>query len=106
MDFESRKKKATLHYHPGKTSDPYAKSLPPGTLVIPTIEARADKKEFHDWTDAQYKAAAANVAGAIGGDSRAAGVQIDIEPFAESHLPFYRHLRRELHARGKYTTIY
>ena len=106
MDFNATKREAKLYYHPGRTSDPYAKALPPGTLIMPVIDARADKREFHDWTDSQYRTAAFSVAEAIAADRHAAGVQVDIEPFAESHLPFYRHLRRELNARGKYTTMF
>jgi hypothetical protein len=70
------------------------------------VDARADKGEFDGWTDEEYQAAALSVAVAVGPDDRAAGVQIDIEPFSESHLPFYRHLRRELNARGKSTTMF
>lgn len=106
LGFHPEKREVTMHYRPEKCSDRYAQTLPAGTLIVPNIDARADKKQFSDWTDAQYETAAVKVAEAIGGDPRAAGVQIDIEPFAESHLPFYRHLRRELNARGKFTTMY
>ena len=106
LDFDREKREVTLHYNSGKTSDLYAKGLPPGTLIMPIIDARADKKEFDDWTDEQYKAAALKVAEVVGKDSRAVGVQIDIEPFTAGHLPFYQHLRRELNARGKYTTMF
>ena len=106
LDFDKGKMAVTLSYDSGKVSDLYAKGLPPGTLIMPIMDARADKKEFDNWTDAQYQAAALKVAAAIEKDSRAAGVQIDIEPFAEGHLPFYQYLRRELNAHGKYTTMY
>ena len=96
----------TLSYSSRKVSDLYAKGLPPGALIMPIIDARADKKEFNNWTDAQYQAAALKVAAAIDKDSHAAGVQIDIEPFAEGHLPFYQDLRKELNAHGKYTTMF
>ena len=106
LDFNAEKMEVTLSYSSRKVSDLYAKGLPPGALIMPIIDARADKKEFNNWTDAQYQAAALKVAAAIDKDSHAAGVQIDIEPFAEGHLPFYQDLRKELNAHGKYTTMF
>ena len=106
LGFNLKKREAKLSYKPTKTSDRYANGLPPGTLFMPIIDARADHKEFSDWTDEQYKAAALKVAEAIIKDSRAIGVQVDIEPFAEAHLPFYKHLRTQLNAQGKYSTMF
>jgi len=106
LDFDKRKREARLSYDSEKISSEYAKGLPSGTLIMPIVGARTDKGEFDGWTDEEYRAAALSVAVAIGTDDRAAGVQIDIEPFSESHLPFYRHLRRELNARGKSTTMF
>ena len=106
LGFNLKKREAKLYYKPTTTSDRYADSLPPGTFIMPIIDARADHKEFSDWTDEQYKAAALKVAAAIIKDSRAIGVQIDIEPFAEAHLPFYKYLRTQLNAHGKYSTMF
>lgn len=106
LDFNKEKREARLSYDSEKISGEYAKGLPSGVFIMPIVDARADKREFDGWTDEEYRAAALSVADAVGADDRAAGVQIDIEPFSESHLPFYRHLRRELNARQKYTTMF
>jgi len=106
LEFNKKNHEASLYYHPEKISDLYAATLPTGTLIFPIIDARADHQEFNGWTDEQYRAAAHKVADAIIQDSHAAGVQVDIEPFAEDHLPFYKQLRTELNAGGKYTTMF
>jgi hypothetical protein len=84
----------------------YARTLPPGTLIMPIVDGRADKGEFSGWTDEQYREAARKVAKHIIDDPHAAGVQIDIEPFRPDHLPFYRHLTEILNAEGKYCTMF
>ena len=106
LDFDKEMRKTLLSYDSEKISGEYAKRLPAGSLIMPIVDARADKGEFDGWTDEEYQAAALSVAVAVGTDDHAAGVQIDIEPFSESHLPFYRHLRRELNARRKFTTMF
>ena len=106
LDFDKEKRETRLSYDSEKISGKYAKGLPSGVFIMPIVDARADKGEFDGWMDEEYHAAALSVAVAINTDDRAAGVQIDIEPFSESHLPFYRHLRRELNARGKSITMF
>ncbi len=82
----------------------FAKALPKGILLLPIVDGRQDEKEFNDWTDAEYDAVAADVAKAIIDDPNAAGVQIDIEPFHDSHLPFYESLGARLKKKGKIMT--
>lgn len=106
LDFDKETRESALFYNPKSISDRYTKRLPSDTLIMPIIDARADKREFDDWSDEQYRAVALKVAKAIGDDRNAAGVQVDIEPFSESHLPFYGYLHGELKARDKYTTLF
>ncbi len=105
-EFNTNTREATIYYNPAKTSDRYAEALPPGTLIMPIVDCAARQHQFDGWTDDQYKAAASLVADAIANDPRAAGVQIDIEPFSESQLPFYQYLHQDLNAKGKYTTMF
>ncbi len=96
---------ATVGYR-SEAVEAYARTLPPGTLIMPIVDGRADKGEFSGWTDEQYREAARKVAEHIIADPHAAGVQIDIEPFRPDHLPFYRHLTEMLNAKGKYCTMF
>ncbi len=93
-------------YYNSDNSRACRSAMPSGTLIMPIVDGRADKKEFSNWTDDEYKDAAKEVAKAILRDRSAAGVQIDIEPFDESHLPFYKHLTEMLNERGKVSTLF
>lgn len=106
VGFDRDRRVAKFTYRPGLTSDPYARSLPAGVMVMPVVDGRADEKEFDGWTEEQYGAAARMVAKGIIEDPHAVGVQVDIEPFKPGHLPFYRQLREALNARGKYSTMF
>ncbi len=82
----------------------YAKALPTGIRLLPIVDGRQDRKEFNGWTDGEYDAVASEVAKAILDDPNAAGVQIDIEPFHDSHLRFYETLGAVLKKKGKLMT--
>jgi len=105
VGFTDQEGEAKVYYSAEATSA-YAETLPPGMLIMPTVDGRADKGEFSGWTDEQYREAAGKVAKHIVEDPNAAGVQIDIEPFRPDHLPFYRHLTEMLNAEGKYCTMF
>ncbi len=105
VGFSGEKGEAEVGYNSEAVSA-YARTLPPGTLIMPIVGGRADKGEFSGWTDEQYREAARKVAKHIIDDPHAAGVQIDIEPFRPDHLPFYRHLTEMLNAEGKYCTMF
>ncbi len=105
VGFPEPKGRADIRYST-EASSAYAKTLPPGTLIMPIIDGRTEEAQFDGWTEAQYRDAARQAADYIIGDPNAAGVQIDIEPFRPDHLPFYRHLRAMLNAEGKYCTMF
>jgi hypothetical protein len=89
-----------------EVSKAYAEALPPGVLIMPIMDGRADEDEFSGWTEEQYQQFAREVARHIIEDPYASGVQVDIEPFRPDHLPFYRHLTELLNAEGKYCTMF
>jgi len=105
LSFKSSGHDAGISYKKAKTSD-CAKALPRGIWVLPIIDARDDKKYFRGWTDDEYKTLALSVAKEIIKDRKAAGAQVDIEPFNASHLPFYKHLKEALNAKGKILTMF
>jgi hypothetical protein len=102
--FGSQRGQATVHYR-DESTHAYARVLP-GILMLPIVDGRTDAGEFDGWTEEQYREAARQVADCVNNDPDAAGVQIDIEPFKPEHLPFYRHLRELLNAKGKYCTMF
>jgi hypothetical protein len=103
--FDAQGKRITMHYD-GTATRAYAQALPRGVLLMPIVDGRNDDKAFDGWTEEQYREAARQVAQCVLDDPNAAGVQIDIEPFSPAHLPFYRHLRGLLNAKGKYCTMF
>ncbi len=105
VDFPGKGHEMVLHY---STDIPhhYAETLPADILIMPIVDGRSDHGEFDDWTEEEYGRAARKVADRILADPEAAGVQIDIEPFHPSHLPFYRQLRGMLNAGGKFCTMF
>jgi len=102
--FGDQRGKAAVHYR-DESTQAYARALP-GVLMLPIVDGRTDEGEFDGWTEEQYREAARQVAKCVNDDPDAAGVQIDIEPFKPDHLPFYRHLRELLNAKGKYCTMF
>lgn len=106
VGFDDQPEGQAAVYYSTEAVSAYAETLPPGTLIMPIVDGRADKGEFSGWTDEQYREAARQVAKCIIDDPHAAGVQIDIEPFRPDHLPFYRHLTEMLNAEGKYCTMF
>ena len=103
LDFNG-KGKAGIYYNVDRSS--YYKRMGKDVMLLPIIDARDDKKKFRGWSDAEYKKLAQEVAAKIIKDRSAAGAQVDIEPFHPSHLPFYKHLREELNAKGKILTMF
>lgn len=101
----SSKGKGSIYYDPKKDSF-YSRPLRKDVKMFPIVDARDDKKKFRDWSDAQYKKFAGEVADKIIKDRSAAGAQVDIEPFHPSHLPFYKHLKEALNAKGKILTMF
>lgn len=102
--FGDERGKLTVHYR-NESVHAFARALP-GVLMLPIVDGRTDRGEFDGWTEGQYREAARQVADCVNNDADAAGVQIDIEPFSPDHLPFYRHLRELLNAKGKYCTMF
>lgn len=105
VDFPEGKHEVAVHYN-ADIPRRYAQTLPEGILLMPIVDGRSDHGEFTDWTEEEYGRAARKVADCILQDPVAAGVQIDIEPFHPSHLPFYRQLREMLNAEGKFCTMF
>ena len=103
--FDGLGKRITMRYD-GTATRAYAQALPRGILLMPIVDGSNDDRAFDGWTEEQYREAARQVAQPVLDDPNAAGVQIDIEPFSPAHLPFYRHLRGLLNAKGKYCTMF
>ncbi len=82
----------------------YAAALPPDILLLPIFDGRQDEKQFNGWTPVQYEALARDVAAKVLADPHAAGIQVDIEPFHDDHLPFYEALGALLRAQGRLMT--
>ena len=106
LGFDEEQKGEATVYYTGEATSAYARTLPPGLLIMPIFDGRTDAGEFDEWSEEQYREAARKVADKIIADPHAAGVQVDIEPFRPGHLPFYRHLREMLNAAGKYSTMF
>ena len=88
----------------GEVTARYVEALGKDIRMLSIFDGRQDKGEFDGWTETEYGALAEKVAAHIIGDPNAGGVQVDIEPFRESHIPFYEALGRLLRARGKLMT--
>jgi len=91
-------------YYSAETSRQYATALGSGILLLPIFDGRQDHGEFEGWSSTEYEAFAGKVAAHILSDPNAAGVQIDIEPFRDTHLLFYEALGRLLRAQGRLMT--
>lgn len=105
-DLAAGERKRFVTGYEGESVRAYAASLPRAIMLLPIVDGRNPEGAFDDWTDDGYREVAAEVARAVLDDPHAAGVHIDIEPFRPSHLPFYRHLREMLNARGKLTSMF
>jgi len=99
------KTKTVSVWYSDQVSCAFSRSLP-GTRMLAIVDGRQDKGEFDDWSATQYETAARLVAEKVLADPCATGVQIDIEPFRASHVPFYLHLRRLLNAKGRIVTAF
>jgi hypothetical protein len=88
----------------GETTARYVAALGKGIWMLPIFDGRQDKDEFSGWTETEYGALAEKVAAHILADPNARGVQVDIEPFRDAHLPFYEALGKRLRAGGKLMT--
>lgn len=106
LEFNPTSRKAAFYRHPDGWAAKYADALPAQVAILPIIDGRADHGEFSGWTDEQYGTVARTVAGTTTNDNRIRGLQLDIEPFQEAHLPFYRQLKRELHAQNRILTLF
>lgn len=102
LEFDKAARKVHVYYGANNTKN----GTPPGATPIPILDARAEKGIFSGWSEAEYMAAAAKAAEPILKDPLAKGAQVDIEPFSPDHLPFYRHLRAALNAKGKVLTLF
>jgi hypothetical protein len=102
---DSGEKKYSSSYSRENTAA-YARTLPPGILQLSIVDGRNDNGAFDRFTEDEYRQMAEEVARPVLEDSAAAGIHIDIEPFRAAHMPFYRHLRRILNAKGKLTSMF
>lgn len=68
----------------------------PGVAILPNVDG--DGAVLDAMSTAQMQALADLVASKINADPNAAGVHIDIEPYRDTHIPFYARLRAALNA--------
>lgn len=93
----------TTSYDPSASAF-YATRLP-GAKMLPNVDS-ADGAGLAQWSAADQEKLAADVAQSVLADGNAIGIHIDIEPFNDLHLPFYKKLRALLNAKGKLLTMF
>jgi len=94
--------KYSLTYHEEITAS-YRQQL--SADIYPNIDS-SDGAELTSWSADQQRALADAVAKRVLADNGAAGVHIDVEPFAAAHVPFYARLKAKLNEGGKRTTMF
>lgn len=102
LEVDKDARKVHVYYSPKNTET----GTPAGATPIPIVDARVEKGVFNGWTEEQYAQAAEKTAEAFAKDPLAKGAQVDIEPFSMDHLPFYRHLRVAMNAKGRILTMF
>jgi hypothetical protein len=82
----------------------YASRLP-GVVMLANVDS-FDGAMLSSWSPADQQKLAVQIAQHVLDDPNAQGVHVDIEPYDDRQVPFYKELRAKLNSNGRIVTIF